>query len=187
MPLHDSNVLAMVYSHDLEALITASQDTTIRVHWHNLRFALPFHAFPLLFHAFSLPFHAFSLPFRAISLLFHAFSLCLSVPAFFCLLAGCCLASIISACLLVCFVLASVPFWLADCPSGSVCLSVCPTCVSVCHSVSACLMVSLYGGCLFIMLCVKQFRLQPVLVTLCSCHASSMDTTLHLMMLLFPS
>ncbi|KAL0052582.1 hypothetical protein WJX82_004239 [Trebouxia sp. C0006] len=37
MPLHDSNVLAMVYSHDLEALITASQDTTIRVHWHNLR------------------------------------------------------------------------------------------------------------------------------------------------------
>jgi hypothetical protein len=46
MPLHDSNVLAMVYSHDLEALITASQDTTIRVHWHNLRFALPFHAFP---------------------------------------------------------------------------------------------------------------------------------------------
>ncbi|KAA6425225.1 MAG: hypothetical protein FRX49_04720 [Trebouxia sp. A1-2] len=37
MPLHDSNVLAMVYSHDLEALITASQDTTIQVHWHNLR------------------------------------------------------------------------------------------------------------------------------------------------------
>ncbi len=46
MPLHDSNVLAMVYSHDLEALITASQDTTIRVHWHNLRFALPFHSLP---------------------------------------------------------------------------------------------------------------------------------------------
>lgn len=37
MPLHDSNVLAMVYSHDLDALITASQDTSIRVHWHNLR------------------------------------------------------------------------------------------------------------------------------------------------------
>ena len=37
MPLHDSNVLAMVYSQDLDALITASQDTTIRVHWQNLR------------------------------------------------------------------------------------------------------------------------------------------------------
>jgi len=45
MPLHDSNVLAMVYSHDLDALITASQDTTIRVHWHNLRFVLPLPAF----------------------------------------------------------------------------------------------------------------------------------------------
>ncbi len=48
MPLHDSNVLAMVYSHDLEALITASQDTTIRVHWHNLRSASPFMFSPLL-------------------------------------------------------------------------------------------------------------------------------------------
>lgn len=37
MPLHDSNVLAMVYSQDLDALITASQDTTIRIHWQNLR------------------------------------------------------------------------------------------------------------------------------------------------------
>ena len=73
MPLHDSNVLAMVYSHDLEALITASQDTTIRVHWHNLRFALPFHAFPLSFHAFSLPLSRFS---PSLSCL----SLCLSVP-----------------------------------------------------------------------------------------------------------
>lgn len=73
MPLHDSNVLAMVYSHDLEALITASQDTTIRVHWHNLRFAQP----------------------RSCS------ALCSSAPALFCLLAGCRLSIIVFACLLV--------------------------------------------------------------------------------------
>ena len=114
------------------------------------------------------------------------FPLCLSViPAFFCLLAGRCLASIVFACLLVC--LSGKRAFLASCLSVCVCVSVCLTCVSVCQSVSACLMFSLCGGCPSVLSCAKLFRLQPVLITLCSCYESSVDMTLHLMVLVFPS
>ena len=110
----------------------------------------------------------FSPPLSCFSPPFYTFSLCLSVPAFFCLLTGYCLASIVSACLLVCLVLASVPFWLADGSSLSVCLSVCLSDLLTCLSLCVCMSDGLFVW----WLCIHHVVCQAIQVPARPCYCA---------------
>lgn len=44
--LHSSNILCIVYSPDLDALVTASEDGTIRIHWVDLVWVPSYHNLP---------------------------------------------------------------------------------------------------------------------------------------------